>query len=349
MVEKVVSASAGMSTIVVGGDVVKVTFEGHPVNYVFIRHVSGEVLVSRSPNVADGVDGTVKLSAGGYRFDVSAPVIYISGSGVCEVSASALGDFPFKVSGKGGEIPDLSVYAKTADIQNENLLINPDFKINQRGSIDFSVDYHAGSPISQSQKYTVDRWRIMEGRANISNGKFVLTGTIIQVLENSIGSDFTASVSIESGTATANYDDSTKTFSIVGNNAVLNWAKLEYGSNATQFSPPDTATELLKCERFFRTFDSGFVLNTIGSFHYNGNNQFVYIFDTPMRVAPNLIFTDCGVRRVSEPYVDVSVTSFNSLSTKRTLHIYCQMDTLYDDAIFILKSDNGLAADAEIY
>ena len=111
MVEKVVSASAGMSTIVVGGDVVKVTFEGHPVNYVFIRHVSGEVLVSRSPNIADGVDGTVKLSAGGYRFDVSAPVIYISGSGVCEVSASALGDFPFKVSGKGGETPDLSLYA----------------------------------------------------------------------------------------------------------------------------------------------------------------------------------------------------------------------------------------------
>lgn len=116
MVEKVVSASAGMSTIVVGGDVVKVTFEGHPVNYVFIRHVSGEVLVSRSSNIADGVDGTVKLSAGGYRFDVSAPVVYISGSGVCEVSASALSDFPFKTTEKGGEIPDLSEYAKSTDV-----------------------------------------------------------------------------------------------------------------------------------------------------------------------------------------------------------------------------------------
>ena len=134
---------------------------------------------------------------------------------------------------------------------NPNLLINPDFKINQRGKTDFSVSYHTGSPIPQSQVYTVDRWRIMDGRANISNGKFTLTGTIIQALENSIGGDFTASVSVESGTATASYDDSTKTFSIVGNNAVLNWAKLEYGSVATPFISPDPILELIKCQRFF--------------------------------------------------------------------------------------------------
>lgn len=134
---------------------------------------------------------------------------------------------------------------------NPNLLINPDFKINQRGETDFSVTYHQGTPIPQSQKYTVDRWRIMDGEANISNGKFVLTGTIIQVLENSIGGNFTATVSVESGTATASYNDSTKTFTIVGNSAVLNWAKLEYGSVATPFIPPDPATELMKCMRYY--------------------------------------------------------------------------------------------------
>lgn len=134
---------------------------------------------------------------------------------------------------------------------NPNLLINPDFKINQRGNTDFSVSYHTGSPIPQSQVYTVDRWRIMEGRANISNGKYVLNGTIIQVLENSIGGNFTATVSVESGTATASYNDSTKTFTIVGNSAVLNWAKLEHGSVATPFIPPDPTTELIKCQRFY--------------------------------------------------------------------------------------------------
>ena len=146
MVEKVVSASAGMSTVVVGGDVVKVTFEGHSVNYVFIRHVSGEILASRSPNVADSVDGTVKLSAGGYRFDVSAPVIYISGSGVCEVSASALGDFPFKASWKGGEVPDLSAYAKTADV--------PDIKVNEAVNSDTVNGHTVNADVPENAVFT---------------------------------------------------------------------------------------------------------------------------------------------------------------------------------------------------
>ena len=361
-------------TVTLSGTAEKVTLPA-AYGWVWVKNMSdADMFAGLSADISEGADGVMVIPAGecGRIQTDGFNSIYLVGTGSALVVAQNYADCPFKVGGKGGESPDLSAYAKTADVPNikvnaainadtvgglaaneiatnPNLLINPDFKINQRGETDFSVTYHQGTPISQSQKYTVDRWRIMDGRANISNGKFALTGTIIQVLENSIGGDFTATVSAESGTATASYDDSTKTFSIVGNNAVLNWAKLEYGSNATQFIPPDTATELLKCERFFRTFDSSFVLNTIGSFHHNGNNQFLYIFDTPMRVAPDLIFTDCGVRRISEPYVDVSVTSFNSLSTKRVLYIYCQMDTLYDDAIFVLKSDNGLAADAEIY
>ena len=240
----------------------------------------------------------------------------------------------FEITKTGGKLHDKDI---AVDVSNPNLLISPDFKINQRG---------VSGTFSETGKYFVDRWRLVSGAVTVNaDGTLTLNGTISQIFENAVGDNVTASVS--AGTAT--YDDSTKTFSIVGNNAVLNWAKLEYGSVATPFIPPDTATELLKCERFFRTFDSHFVLNTIGSFHHNANNQFVYIFDTPMRVAPNLIFTDCVVRRVSEPYVDVSVTSFNSLSTKRALYIYCEMDTLYDDAIFMAKSDNGLTADAEIY
>lgn len=157
-------------------------------------------------------------------------------------------------------------------ISNPNLLINPDFKINQRGETNFSVTSHQGTPIPQSQKYTVDRWRIMYGNANITDGKFVLNGTIIQVLENSIGGDFTATVSVESGTATASYDDSTKTFTIIGTNAVLNWAKLEYGSVATPFIPPDPITELIKCQRFYfiskrsNYFGSGFCMSTSSAY-----------------------------------------------------------------------------------
>lgn len=152
------------------------------------------------------------------------------------------------------DVPADAVFTDT--IVNENLLINPDFRINQRGDTSFSVSYHQTTPIEQSQKYTVDRWRIMGGEANITNGKFVLNGTIIQVLENSIGGDFTASISVESGSATASYDDTTKMFTIKGDNATLNWAKLERGNAATAFVPPDPATELLKCMRYYETIMS---------------------------------------------------------------------------------------------
>ena len=188
---------------------------------------------------------------------------------------------PTSLPANGGNADTLDGLHANEISTNPNLLINPDFKINQRGDTDFSVDYHiGGSPIPQSQKYTVDRWRIMEGRANISNGKYVLNGTIIQVLENSIGSDFTATVSVESGTATASYNDSTKTFSIVGNNAVLNWAKLEYGSIATPFIPPEPATELMKCMHYYEKIVCSNSMYTVACQYINNLNDCA--FSIPM-------------------------------------------------------------------
>lgn len=253
----------------------------------------------------------------------------------------------FEITTTGGKLHDKDIAVKD-DISNPNLLINPDFKINQRGNTSFTVSYHTGSPIPQSQLYTVDRWRLMDGKADILEGKFVLNGTIIQVLENGIGENFTASVSVESGAATASYDDGTKTFTIVGDAAVLNWAKLEHGGTATQFIPPDPATELVKCKRYYRAFGANFNLNTVGRYYHNKNNQFTYYLDVPMRVNPDVIFTDCGVKLVSEPYSDIEVNSYNSLSTKYALFVYCTMDNLYDDAMFYVKSENGLKLDAEI-
>lgn len=235
---------------------------------------------------------------------------------------------------------------------NPNLLINPDFKINQRGETDFSVTYHQGTPISQSQKYTVDRWRIMEGRANISNGKYVLNGTIIQMLENSIGSDFTATVSVESGTATASYDDSTKTFSIVGNNAVLNWAKLEYGSNATPFIPPDPATELLRCMRYYEVIlggtDRAFPATLAPSLCAEAD----ILFKVPKRVAPTTIIN--GIRTVVSTSTNF-IISFVAYKIYQT-EIYGMAIATVDPIITELPSyllgvtlDGNFAVDAEIY
>lgn len=144
-----------------------------------------------------------------------------------------------------------AVKGKIPTVSNPNLLINPDFKINQRGLTGWTVAYDGDVPITATQIYIFDRWRIMNGKINITNGIITLNGTIIQVLENGIGTNFTATVNISGGTASASYDDSTKTFTIIGTGAVLNWAKLEYGNAATVFIPPDPATELMKCMRYY--------------------------------------------------------------------------------------------------
>lgn len=162
-----------------------------------------------------------------------------------------------------------AVKGKIPTVSNPNLLINPDFKINQRNATFGQVSYSQGQPISASQTYTVDRWRIMDGKITISGGIATLNGTLVQVLENSIGTNFTATVSIASGTASASYDDSTRTFIIVGENAVLNWAKLEIGSAATAFIPPDPATELLKCMYYYEKIVCSNSMYNVASQYFN--------------------------------------------------------------------------------
>ena len=163
---------------------------------------------------------------------------------------------------------------------NPNLLINPDFKINQRGATSY-----------EKQGYSVDRWKIWNvtvtpssnGGITIKNDKYTDSGTFIQVLENATEGDSTLScyVTSVSGTVTMVSDDnsqvvlkqglnvvhtskSTKNFTIFlnqGTSITLKWVKLEQGKAATEFIAPNIAEELTKCNRFFRVLNvyEGFV------------------------------------------------------------------------------------------
>lgn len=377
-------------TVTLTGSAEKVTLPA-AYGWVWLKNMSdADMFAGLSADISEGADGVMVIPSGecGRIQTDGFNSIYLMGTGNALVVAQNYADCPFKVGAKGGEIPDLSAYAKTADvpnikvnaavnadtvgghtvgcdvpenavftdtvpdlspyakktdIRNENLLINPDFKINQRGSIDFRVDYHAESPISQSQKYTVDRWRIMEGRANISNGKFVLTGTIIQVLENSIGSDFTATVSVESGTATASYNDSTKTFTIVGNSAVLKWAKLEHGSIATPFFPPDPTTELLKCKRYFET-------KSISAKGLAPDDSWIegHIFDVPKRAIPSISLTSLlgtpdTLSEITGADSEIKIVGYSNATVDRINGSSCSK------ALGYITYNYCYTADAEIY
>lgn len=155
---------------------------------------------------------------------------------------------------------------------NPNLLINPDFKINQRGATSY-----------EKQGYSVDRWKIWNvtvtpsasGGITVKSDKYEDTGTFIQVLENATEGDSTLScyVTSVSGTVKMVADDdsqvilkqglnvvhtssSTKNFTIFlnrGTSITLKWVKLEQGSIATSFVEPNISDELDKCLRYFES------------------------------------------------------------------------------------------------
>lgn len=156
---------------------------------------------------------------------------------------------------------------------NPNLLINPDFKINQREKSTYTAE---------TVIYTVDRWKAWHvtvninknGYINIENNAYQDEGILRQQLESTIDGPSTLSCYVESVSGTVKIEapnndskiilkqglnilhvdgnvDSFKFTIIQGSNVTLKWAKLEQGSIATPFVAPNSTEELLKCQRFY--------------------------------------------------------------------------------------------------
>lgn len=145
-------------------------------------------------------------------------------------------------SGINNAINEAKIYANGI-ISNPNLLDNPNFSINQRGASGTITD----------TGYFIDRWKLVSGTATIGADKtLTLNGTIVQILESAVGNSVTASASA----GTASYNNSTRTFTLTASGEKIAWAKLELGSVATAFVPPNPATELAKCQRQFQRIKS---------------------------------------------------------------------------------------------
>nr|DAN97693.1 MAG TPA: tail fiber protein [Caudoviricetes sp.] len=176
---------------------------------------------------------------------------------------------------------------KIACLSNPNLLINPDFRINQRGQ-DSYVEVNG---------YTVDRWVSYNTLNVLSNGIKILNSKneaaliwIKQNFETMLNGIYTASIKLRKNRANmplvlqcGNFVKDTipntewQIISLTMNGAFdyiqlitadsidtdyieIEWVKLEVGSLATPFVPPDPATELLKCQRYYEKIDSYVVL-----------------------------------------------------------------------------------------
>ena len=234
----------------------------------------------------------------------------------------------FEITTTGGKLHDKDI---AVDVSNPNLLISPDFKINQRG---------VSGTFSETGKYFVDRWRLVYGAVTVNaDGTLTLNGTISQIFENAVGDNVTASVS--AGTAT--YDDSTKTFSITANGEIISWAKLEYGSVATPFFPPDPTTELLKCKRYFET-------KSISAKGLAPDDSWIegHIFDVPKRAIPSISLTSLlgtpdTLSEINGADSEIKIVGYSNATVDRINGSACSK------ALGYITYNYCYTADAEIY
>lgn len=273
---------------------------------------------------------------------------------------------------KKGTLTQLASYLGNK-FSNPNLLINPDFRINQRGNSTYTTS-------SESSIYTVDRWMLVRGKATVnSDGTVTVTATsgttnkegyFQQKLENAISGAYTVSMEVVriSGTVRIAIDGAWKTVTsgknvfqgvnssnnfnsvglqlAVGASITLKYMKLEQGSVATLFIAPNPAEELEKCLRFSRYIPT---IHCVPLRRYIGDisNARAYylplgcIFETKLRVKGTItlkggIFDSVGTNLGSVKEIDYSTDEIRTISMPQEITNW----TIVAKRVFI---------DAEIY
>ena len=254
-----------------------------------IRNDSADtVYISRNPNIVPDADGVVSVPVGqAAKYYSICGSVYLLGTGKVQLCGNDYGYLVFKCvatsSGEGGEVTktyvdngdktslQLAKQFAEANFSNPNLLINPDFKVNQRGKSGTITD----------TGYFVDDWQLVSGEVTVNaDGSLTLNGVIKQIIENAVDSNTTVSANA----GTPSYDNSTKTFTLTAAGEIIKWAKLELGSVATPFTPPDPAVELAKCQRYY------IPANLTAHMLSGGANELFFLCSLPvkMRTRPSL-------------------------------------------------------------
>ena len=252
---------------------------------------------------------------------------------------------------------------------NPNLLINPDFRVNQRGSANYT-----------SNGYTVDRWKVNNGTVKASLSGVTVTlnnkGQFIQQFENTLSGTYTATIKVTSITGDCVLFigqhslqlNKAGTFSITENGSIagislykstagtctinVEYIKLEQGTVATPFVAPNPAEELTKCQRYFMylpssmtgyMFASGIYvcienldkMRTDGTIGITGNNA-----DT------NLL---SGGNTLQKLKVNVSATSVSRAKKFANVYLDGITSPYHNKALGIDMNATKIYVDAEIY
>lgn len=276
---------------------------------------------------------------------------------------------------KKGSLSQLVDYLGTK-FSNPNLLINPDFKINQRNKTEY--DYQT----SGATQYTVDRFRVVflnvktasDGLILNANGENANGGYFSQVLEyevkgdtilsfkvsavvgtiefkNANSADEGALLSVSSdGTYTVKGNDTKKVIAhlLKGSSCKIEWVKLEQGSIATPFVTPNPAEELMKCKRFFYNVPKTLLAYGIGEKLFITSTEMMN-----MRKAGTVYILNSE----SENYIRYEgkmvklVLNVNNFATSTTMgYIRIALENrLADSKVVAIDLNSTITIDAEIY
>lgn len=264
---------------------------------------------------------------------------------------------------KKGLLSQLANYLGTK-FSNPNLLINPDFRINQRGATSYEL-----------RGYSVDRWEIWsvtvtpnkDGGVTLRNDKYTENGYFRQHLENAVEGDSTLScyVTSVSGTVAMVADDNsqvilkqglnvlhtnknTKIFTLslnIGASITLKWVKLEQGTVATEFIAPSPTEEYPKCQRYFQYIPKLYcvplaytrdMINVLDKYFQSTNGN----LPTEMRIKPTLKYKAIG-QSDGSTFADNASLEFDSKSINTV--------TLSSIVSNFSITVNEITLDAEIY
>lgn len=271
---------------------------------------------------------------------------------------------------KKSSIGDVTAYMSDK-FSNPNLLINPDFNINQKGKKIYNTE--------PKSIYTVDRWSIYMptgGSVKLnSDGTITVTnnsndqGWFFQKLENKIeNSTLTANVISVSGTVNIYLDNAGKTIANIGivslqsesaqtcgfvltanSSITLKWVKLEQGSIATPFIAPNHTEELMKCKYFFK-------LENIKNHLLWAGGQWAYVLipkTEGVRISPTITLSDLSIEYsgASGLYGKKNITSATVFATTAE-YIIVQLNSNFGFSSYtpvMCTNNTNVIIDAEIY
>lgn len=220
---------------------------------------------------------------------------------------------------KKGSLSQLANYLGNK-FSNPNLLINPDFKINQRAKSTYSstgaggtVDRWVGtnvktvvnsdgtvtvSSLSGTGYYTQHEENISYGKHAYSIYVQAITGTVKAFYKSKDSKDNELGTLKQGLNTFTSVDDGFKSFflSIAGGSSVtLKYTKVEKGTVATPFIDPNRAEELVKCCRFFQSFQVLYSTYGVANQHYYQKLPLVTLF----RSNPTVSITEQYMYNVS--------------------------------------------------